>query len=128
MMDHNEKGSALVFTMILLAATLILGTAAFTMFYTSYLDTKDQMVAFNERLETERLAQDLYTEIVIKKNDSNLSTDPTFTLTYNEVDYTVNYDDTHYDDTHYTYTIDLGNFYISILASDMTIETWHFKE
>jgi hypothetical protein len=121
MMDHNEKGSALVFTMILLAATLILGTAAFTMFYTSYLDTKDQMVAFNERLETERLAQDLYTEIVIKKNDSNLSTDPTFTLTYNEVDYTVNYDGTHY-------TIDLTNFYISILASNMTIETWHFKE
>jgi hypothetical protein len=121
MMDHNEKGSALVFTMILLAATLILGTAAFTMFYTSYLDTKDQMVAFNERLETERLAQDLYTEIVLAKNDDP-DTHPV-SIRVNGVgdSYEVNYDGTHY-------TIDLTNFYISILASDMTIETWHFKE
>lgn len=121
MMEHNEKGSALVFTMILLAATLILGTAAFTLFYTSYLDTKDRMVAFNARLETERLAQDLYTELVLEKNDGTLSTDPSFTITYGETDYTVLYDGTHY-------TIDLGSFNISILASDMTILTWHFKE
>ncbi|MFP4187642.1 MAG: hypothetical protein ACLFSU_05680, partial [Acholeplasmataceae bacterium] len=119
-MDHSPKGFALVFTMILLAATLILGTAAFTLFYTSYLDTKDQMVAFNERLATERLAQDLYTELVVMKNDGDLPTDD-FTLTFDDVDYTVTYDDPYY-------AIDLADFYMRIEASDMGIIAWHFTE
>jgi hypothetical protein len=61
---RHDKGSAMVFTIILLAIILIVGLASFTLFHRLYLENIDRQEDFQARVNRESIARDLYTEFI----------------------------------------------------------------
>jgi hypothetical protein len=145
MMAHkNIKGSALVFTVIIMAGIIILGIAAFTLFYRGYQEHQDRAIAFNERLNDEVITQNLYTSLVVaataSKPDEPLITEVftdqdrnNYESTYENEMYTIVFSDQDgnnykitYDGGIYTFTV--NHLYVEVRNTDFKITVWQYQK
>jgi len=90
----NSKGSALVFSIILMAAITILGLAAFTLLNNNYLDVIRKNDAYFSELEEHVIAQEIYVTIVLDVllSNSDFKTTGTYDVTIGGTVYTLVYD------------------------------------
>jgi hypothetical protein len=102
----SSNGSALVFSIILMAAITILGLAAFTLLYNNHLEVIRKNDTYFNELEEHVIAQEIYVNIVL---DSLVLTGTgTYTITVDGTDYTLAYDsgEALYDTGHISVVID----------------------
>ncbi len=113
----KTRGSALVFSIILMAAITILGLAAFTMLYHNYLEVTKRNDTYFIELEEHVIAQEIYVTIVLDE-----LVDPSF---YVEGPYGVEIDGTEYlleyDSGSVSYST--GTMTVRV-DSDYQIEQW----
>jgi hypothetical protein len=101
---RNDKGSAMVFTIILLAIILIVGLASFSLFHQLYLENLDRQEDFQAHVEREKTARDVYTELITiqpaspaTETSANVithlsTTHPDVAVTYDTGVYTITFD------------------------------------
>lgn len=111
----RSKGSALVFSIILMAAITILGLAAFTLLYRNYQLVQDRNEAFFTELEEHVIAQEIYVEIVVGQFFDEISA----SIQIDGNVYALTYDNggTESDPSDDTVTYDTGTMFVKINSS-----------
>ncbi|MFP4187384.1 MAG: hypothetical protein ACLFSU_04340 [Acholeplasmataceae bacterium] len=110
----KTRGSALVFSIILMAAITILGLAAFSLLYQNYQDTITKNEQYFSELEEQVIAQEIYTTIVLEELLETAN--HTEFVEVDGVEYDLEYDNGAV--TYSTGNIDIG------IDSDYAIEYW----
>jgi hypothetical protein len=109
---RHDKGSAMVFTIILLAIILIVGLASFSLFHHLYRENLDRQEDFQAHVEREKTARDVYTELITFQPESpatktSANIIPHLEATYPDVEVT-------YDDLTDVYTISFDGFVFTV--------------
>lgn len=114
MRKHNEKGSILLMSAILLAAVTLIGTMIVAIFFRGYINIAREIRYQRERIEIQVEAQEFLVSLDEAELDAGILPDG---LTFDV------------DTNTYTYTIEKHRFTMTVvLNEDLTIKKWKIEE